>query len=270
MPLLETRTVDAQFEMRDDTASGAPILEGYAATFNVEYDLGTFREQIDPGAFARTLSNGPDVRLLVDHEGQPLARTSRPGRPGTLTLSTDSRGLHARAMLDPADPDVQRLLPKMRRGDLDQMSFAFRVPTGGDSWSTDYSQRTIREASLAGGDVSVVTYPANPDTSVSVRAKDAREARVVVAEALFAELRAGTLAPDNLAKLHQILLELAKADAGVDVADKALDNALGQLSQILGVPNPDPAEPADTADEPAAQRGRPLDLMQRRALLLSL
>jgi HK97 family phage prohead protease len=266
---LETRTVEAQFEMRDDSTSGAPILEGYAATFNQEYDLGSFREQIHPDAFKRTLSNGPDVRLLVDHEGQPLART----KSGTLHLSTDSTGLHARAMLDPSDPDVQRLLPKMRRGDIDQMSFAFRVPTGGDAWSKDYTQRTIREASLAGGDVSVVTYPANESTSVSVRAKDVREARMVVADALFAELRAGTITPDNVVKLHQILLELAKADAGTDTADTALDNAQAQLAEILGVANPDPAEPADepsATDQPAAPRSRPFDLMQRRALLLSL
>lgn len=265
MPQLETRTVEAQFEMRDDQASGAPILEGYAATFNVEYDLGTFREKIDPTAFARTLTNGPDVRLLVDHVGQPLART----KSGTLTLSTDSRGLHARAMLDPADPDVQRLLPKMRRGDLDQMSFAFRVPKGGDSWSDDYSQRTIREASLAGGDVSVVTYPANPDTSVSVRAKDAREARVVVADALFAELRTGTLAPENLEKLRRLLLELAQVDADLDAADlEALDVPRERLP--ASSPAPESVDTTETPDQPATERGRSYDLMQRRALLLSL
>ena len=48
------------------------------------------------------------------------------------------------------------------RGDLDQMSFAFSVVR--QSWSADYGQRTINEARLF--DVSVVTYPASPSTSV--------------------------------------------------------------------------------------------------------
>lgn len=251
----ESRTVLASFEVRDGEST-APTLEGYAATFNQDYDLGPFVERIAPEAFARTLSNGPDVRLLVDHEGQPLART----KSGTLQLSTDSRGLHARATLDSSDPDVQRLLPKMRRGDLDQMSFAFRVPTGGDSWSEDYTQRTIREASLAGGDVSVVTYPANPNTSVAVRAHDEREANCVFAEAMVRELRAGKMiSAANMTKLSNVLSSLATADT-------ALDDAQAELSGVLGVANPD-----DTgADAPQQANSLPLALAQRIATRLSI
>ena len=166
VPEIEQRSLSTTFETRDD--AGIPTLVGYAATFNQPYDLGPFTETIEPQAFTRTLSAQPDVRLLVDHKGQPLART----KSGTLTLTPDSTGLHVRAALDPTDPDVQRLLPKMRRGDLDQMSFGFRVPAGGDSWqhTGETSVRTLREISLSGGDVSVVTYPANDKTSVSLRA----------------------------------------------------------------------------------------------------
>jgi HK97 family phage prohead protease len=184
----ETRTVTADIELRD-AESTTPTLEGYASTFNDPYPVGFFRERIHPDAFKRTLSGSPDVRLLVDHEGQPLART----KSGTLQLSTDSRGLAVKANLDPADPDVQRLLPKMRRGDLDQMSFAFRVPADGDVWdySGDMPDRTIREANLSGGDVSVVTYPANENASVSVRARDDQEAAFVLADAMLREARSG-------------------------------------------------------------------------------
>lgn len=261
----ETRTVEATFEVRN-AESGTPTLEGYAATFNQTYDLGPFVERIAPEAFDKTLRAGPDVRLLVDHEGQPLART----KSGTLTLSTDSQGLHARASLDPSDPDVQRLLPKMRRGDLDQMSFAFRVPSGGDSWSPDYAQRTITEAALSGGDVSVVTYPANPHTSVSVRARDAREAGCVFAEMVVRELRAGkAISAANMDKLAKILDSLAAADAGVDAADEALDDAQKALAEVLGVPNPDPADPPDPGLGKQAN-GLPLDLARRIATATNL
>lgn len=221
----ETRA--AAFELRE--ASDGPTLEGYAAMFDQDYDLGPFRERIDSGAFKRTLGTGPDVRLLINHDGEPLART----KSGTLDLSTDSTGLHVRARLEPSDPDVQRLLPKMRRGDLDQMSFAFRVPKGGDSWSDDFTQRTLHNIELQGGDVSVVTFPANPATSASVRARDVRDAYLTLASAMFAEVREGkTFSADNATKLKRILDLIA-------AADDAVDEAQPLLADVLGVPNPD-------------------------------
>jgi HK97 family phage prohead protease len=54
------------------------------------------------------------VRLLLNHDGLPLARTTS----GTLKLREDKRGLHFEADLDPNDPDVQRIAPKVQRGDL--------------------------------------------------------------------------------------------------------------------------------------------------------
>jgi HK97 family phage prohead protease len=105
------------------------------------------------------------VRLLVNHDGLPLARTTS----GTLSLSEDGNGLMVEARLDPTDPDVAALLPKMRRGDLNQMSFGFRVSDEGDEWSKDMSQRTLRNLDINDGDVSVVTYPANPNARVGVR-----------------------------------------------------------------------------------------------------
>lgn len=257
--VLETRTVAASFEMRDDTATGAPIVEGYAATFNVTYDLGAFQERVDPGAFTRTLSSQPDVRLLVDHEGQPLART----KSGTLELSPDATGLHVRATLDPSDPDVQRLLPKMRRGDLDQMSFAFRVPAGGDTWSGDFSLRTLREVSLAGGDVSVVTYPANPGTTVGVRSAGGQlfevDPRWSLVDAMVREMRAGKeLSAANAATLKKVLGLISTADDAVDAAQPL-------LAELLGVPNPDAD---DDTDPPGQANSLNVDMEQRRHVLL--
>lgn len=248
----ETRTVTSPIEMREE--SGVPKLGGYAATFNQLYDLGPFREKIDPAAFTRTLEGAPDVRLLIDHEGQPLART----KSGTLRLSVDTVGLRVDADLDPSDPDVQRLAPKMRRGDLDQMSFAFRVPAGGDAWSDDYSERTLREINLQGGDVSVVTYPANPATSVSMRALDLVAAKTVFVETMMREVRAGkAISADNMSKLQAVLASLAEVDAHLDAADVGLDAAMSTLADDLGVPNPDPADPDDMGQ---ANSGRPLGL----------
>jgi HK97 family phage prohead protease len=192
----ETRTVVAQVEYRDDEQG--PTIVGHAATFNQPYQVGFFTETIHPDAFKRTLAGNPDVRLLVAHEGQPLART----KSGTLELGTDEHGLTVRATLDPSDPDVQRLIPKMRRGDMDQMSFAFRVPAGGDAWDHNANPptRSIREANLSGGDVSIVTYPANENASVSLRSEDTRDAHATLLHALIEEKRSGR--PVNEAALR--------------------------------------------------------------------
>jgi HK97 family phage prohead protease len=167
---MERRVAIAHLELRADDTQVR--LVGYASRFNTPYAVGAFTETVAPGAFTATLAAKPDVRLLIDHEGQPLART----KSGTLRLTQDSIGLKVESTLDATDPDVQRLIPKMRRGDLDQMSFAFRIAPGGDEWNSDYTLRTIRSANLDGGDVSVVTYPASPTTSVQLEMLSARRA----------------------------------------------------------------------------------------------
>ena len=103
---------------------GSVSVEGYAAVFDQETVIGgQWREQIQRGAFADAISRD-DVVFLINHAGLPLART----RSGTLQLSEVAHGLKIRAFLDVSDPDVRSIVPKMKRGDLDKMSFAF-VPT---------------------------------------------------------------------------------------------------------------------------------------------
>jgi HK97 family phage prohead protease len=162
------RLADVELRMEGDT----PVLDGYALVYEYRYDVaggpeaGGFTEVISRGAAAKSAKEA-DVRLLVNHDGVPLARSR--GGEGTLSLESDDIGLKVRAELDPANPTVQELRSAMARGDLDQMSFAFRIPKGENrqSWSDDYTLRTIREVQLF--DVSVVTYPANPATVAKLR-----------------------------------------------------------------------------------------------------
>jgi HK97 family phage prohead protease len=161
---------DVEVREEDD---GAVSFNGYATVFNRNYEVfdsyGMFQERIAPSAFDRTLREEPDVVLVINHAGLPLART----KSGTLRLEPDAIGLRVFAELDQGDPDVQALLPKMRRGDVDEMSFAFRVVD--DVWTEDYSEREITQVNLHRGDVSVVTFGANPHTMAMVRAALADE-----------------------------------------------------------------------------------------------
>ena len=81
------------------------------------------------------------------------------------------RGLKVRADLPntTAGRDAAELL---RRGDVDSMSFGFSVPTGGDEWSADGSERTLRSVRLH--EVSIVAFPAYTSTAgtTSVRGID--------------------------------------------------------------------------------------------------
>jgi uncharacterized protein len=178
----ERRAFDGSVELRD-AGSGKLGYRGWACLTNVENEIGIiarsgFVEVVRPGAFASALralelGNGRDVVLLINHAGDPLARTGA----GTLRLSEDSRGLKVDADLDPDDPDVQRLQRKYAHGSFDgQMSFSFRVPEGGDSWSKDGKHREITRCEIAGGDVGPVTHAASPTTSSELVARAAAEA----------------------------------------------------------------------------------------------
>lgn len=136
-------------------------LVGYAAMWDTPSHPMPFTEFVKRGAFTKTLNDGADVRLLIDHEGVPLART----KSGTLKLSEDERGLLVEAQLDPLNPDAARVMSAMKRGDLSQMSFAFR--TVKDAWSKDRKTRELREVQLF--DVSIVTFPAYEQTVAELR-----------------------------------------------------------------------------------------------------
>ncbi len=143
-------------------------LFGHAAVFDsFSEDLG-FREIIKRGAFAQTLKQKPDVPLLINHEGLPLARTTS----GTLRLQEDRQGLYFEADLDMNDPDAMGILTKVRRGDVSQMSFAFRVARDGQEWNGDRTERTLLAVDLADGDISCVTYPAYKSAGVQARSRE--------------------------------------------------------------------------------------------------
>ena len=161
----------ADLEFRDEDDGEKAHFTGHAAVFDTPTDIGGwFREVIAPGAFKRTIKQA-DIRLLFNHNPDlVLARN----KAGTLKLSEDSIGLLTDAELDRRQTYANDLAIAMERGDVNQMSFAFRAVK--DEWEKDGeaaeaftlgATRTILEAKLY--DVSPVTYPAYTETDAALR-----------------------------------------------------------------------------------------------------
>ena len=172
-PKLERRMFAAQIRSDKARDGKAPKMVGYAAVFDSpSEDLGGFTETIAPGAFTRALQEKQDVRALFNHDpNKVLGRT----KSGTLRLAQDDNGLNIECDM-PDTTYARDLMTSLDRGDIDQMSFGFYVVE--EKWYDDQgketpmwmgSKRVISDVDLF--DVSAVTYPAYPATSVEARSK---------------------------------------------------------------------------------------------------
>ena len=165
-----TRGLTAPFQTRE--AEDGYHIEGYFAVFNSIYEIFPgATESIAPGAFSQTLGN--DIRALIDHETRLVLGRNK---AGTLTLREDSRGLWGDIRINPNDQDAMNLYERVRRGDVDQCSIGFNIIREDFEVREDGSVHwTILEIDLH--EVSVVTFPAYEDTSVSARKNDLEQIR---------------------------------------------------------------------------------------------
>lgn len=190
---------EVRVEKRED---GQTLIVGHAAVFDqLSEDLGGFREQIAPGAFADAIGTD-DVRALWNHNPDFILGRNR---SNTLRLSEDVRGL----AIEIIPPDTQTIrdlvLTPMERGDVSQMSFAFSVRPGGQDWAkNDAGQmiRTLKKLRLY--DVSPVTYPAYTQTDVGI-AKRSMESAIAEFLQAEAERNAPMLRMEHLRQRQKLL-----------------------------------------------------------------
>ena len=248
MKEIERRTFTVRDIETREAEDGAMRLSGYAAVFNDPSVPLPFSERIAPGAFRKTLSETPDVRLLINHEGLPLARTKN----GTLTLTEDEVGLRFDADL-PDTTEARDLWTLIQRGDVDQMSFAFRVIR--QKWSADRTERTLTEVSLADGDVSVVTYPAYPTTTV--------EAREHLANAIQAVKEGREVSGESLIILQTVFEKMSEGHEYVMEAVEMMAALMGAQE----APMEDEATTGEEEDE--ASQPRSISLRLAKAIVNS-
>ncbi|MFI6103168.1 HK97 family phage prohead protease [Streptomyces sp. NPDC051310] len=170
----------AGLEVRAGDEETRPGFTGHAAVFNSRTAIGNpltwgFYEEIAPGAFTKTISEG-DARFLIDHDTRMVvSRVSA----GTLRLAQDAVGLAVDADLDSELSYVRDLVVNLRNRNITGMSFGFRVvkddwetvsvetTVDGDTAEAEAELRIIREVQLY--EVSAVTFPAYEDTDAGLR-----------------------------------------------------------------------------------------------------
>jgi HK97 family phage prohead protease len=166
---LEIRACDGG-ELRVESRGVARVIRGYAIVFDrLSENLGGFREIIAPEAVDRTLKEGVDLRALVDHDSaRIIGRLSA----GTLRIEKDSQGL--RVEIDPPETSAgQDIVESVKRRDVTGMSFAFRYVGDPDvDGKTNPPTVTIRDMLIR--EVSLVSFPAYPQTSAAMRSLVAR------------------------------------------------------------------------------------------------
>ena len=178
------RFFSAEMELREAGEDGSPPqIRGFAAVYNTEsQDLGGFVEVIHPGFFDEVLTG--DTRALFNHDRNfVLGRTVAQPVP-TLRLMDAQEGLAFQADGPWGQTVNDIVVLPMRRGDIDQCSFAFYVKykergdgMDGDTWAYDEARDLYIRHLLPGGcrklpDVSVVTYPAYEAAQAEVNCRD--------------------------------------------------------------------------------------------------
>lgn len=161
-----------QFSTRADEGTQDIYIEGYFSVYDSPYVLWEGAEEIiKPGAFTESIHD--DVRALTNHDttlvlGRNIA--------GTLVLRDDpDKGLWGSIKINRHDGDAMNLYARVQRGDVDQCSFGFDIEKeslidlGGGRYRWEIEKvKTLYE-------VSVCTFPAYKETSVSARKRDLEE-----------------------------------------------------------------------------------------------
>ena len=182
-------------DLRAASEGEGDVLEGYAAVFNEWTRIGDeafgFDESIAPGAFAESIKDD-DIRAFFNHnEDNVLGRK----KAKTAEFHEDSKGL--RVVIRPPNTQAGRdVVELVKRGDVDGMSFMFRIRPNGDEWidpqkNGDSHKRIIRSVRLF--EAGPVTFPAYETTSISARDR---------AKALF-DMGSRQVAEDVLARRRE-------------------------------------------------------------------
>lgn len=153
----------SDYHVEENTICGIPIVFEQPTNIGGYFEETIARNAIDPSILQ-------DVDLFYNHDlnTKPIARTKN----GKLKLEIKDDGVHMVAHVNRERSDVNDLYLAIQDGDIDGMSFMFRVSE--DEWTgldTDYPKRRITKIDSI-REVSAVNSPAYVGTSINARSNN--------------------------------------------------------------------------------------------------
>lgn len=268
--------------------NGARMITGYGIVFNSDSEnLGGFIEQVDPGAVSKTLSEA-DIRAIGNHNTDWLLGRRK---SGTARFMADGKGVRYEIDVNANDPDGQRALAKVERGDWDGSSFCFETVQEAWDWDAQPARRRLLEIKLI--EMGPVTFPAYPDSTAASRALHKVAARLGhPVERMVDALKSGDQRElRSLIDSHQVedVMEDTETRVGKKISAETmakLRDIQDQLTRLMGEAEPDEPD-ADVDDgmmralttgsftgeepleegEPETPEDKPADLAQYRAIV---
>lgn len=172
---MERRTsfLETEFRVKEDTDAQKIYLDGYFIRFNEETELYPgLVEEVDSKSVIDSLKSN-DIRCLFNHDtGMVLGRAGN----STLALKADDTGLFGGVEINRDDPNAMAIYSRVKRGDINACSFGFMPLSETYEERDDGSTKIIiNEMDLF--EVSVVTFPAYPQTEIAARNDDIKTNR---------------------------------------------------------------------------------------------
>jgi HK97 family phage prohead protease len=159
-----------------------PVITGISPPWDsLSVDLGGFREKFSPTAFDQLVDRKPndprgriDVPFLTDHLSHLITGRTTNGR---LEIRKGMKGLEYvhRPIQTTHGRDLAMLVEDRT---ITGASFAFTAAADGEAWTEDERGGVVRTVYRATGlfDISAVTYPAYPQSTIGTRSLDAWKA----------------------------------------------------------------------------------------------
>lgn len=171
-----------EFEERDG-AKDDNVIIGHASVFNSDSeDFGGWIERVAPGAFDDVLSD--DAFALFNHDPNMVLGRNKVN----VELSQDKNGLRYRIKL-PDTTLAKDLRLLIKEGIISKSSFGFTIRE--QRWEHFKEKPSIRTLVKIDRlyDVSPVTYPAYPNTSVAARCLKQEKDESVIDRSLYIQIQ---------------------------------------------------------------------------------
>jgi uncharacterized protein len=144
---------------RTKEVSGTGTFSGYGSVFNVKDAYGDI---VIPGAFAKSLADwkkkGKMPKMLWQHD------THEPIGPWTK-MEEDETGLAVEGqILVDAGPLEKRAYAHLKAGTIDSLSIGYSIAPKGYEYDQEQDAFLLKQINL--WEVSLVTFPANPDALI--------------------------------------------------------------------------------------------------------